>query len=134
MGKTIQTMKELPASERPYEKCVMYGPQVLSDAELLAVIIRTGCGGLRSTELAQKVLQQIPGKKDWRTISDVAGTTAGIEGIGRVKAIQLRCLTEITKRMMRSLDGEEILLCDNPAIVARAYLSMRFWRRSRFGF
>ena len=45
MGKTIQTMKELPASERPYEKCVMYGPQVLSDAELLAVIIRTGCGG-----------------------------------------------------------------------------------------
>lgn len=42
-----------------------------------------------------------------------------LEGIGRVKAIQLRCLTEITKRMMRSLDGEEILLCDNPAIVAR---------------
>ena len=49
-----------------------------------------------------------------------------LEGIGRVKAVQLRCLTEITKRMMRSLDGEEILLCDNPAIVARAYLSMRF--------
>lgn len=126
MGKTIQTMKELPASERPYEKCVMYGPQVLSDAELLAVIIRTGCGGLRSTELAQKVLQHIPGKRIGGLFQMSQEQLQELEGIGRVKAIQLRCLTEITKRMMRSLDGEEILLCDNPAIVARAYLSMRF--------
>lgn len=106
MGKTIQTMKELPASERPYEKCVMYGPQVLSDAELLAVIIRTGCGGLRSTELAQKVLQHIPGKRIGGLFQMSQEQLQELEGIGRVKAIQLRCLTEITKRMMRSLDGE----------------------------
>ena len=93
MGKTIQTMKELPASERPYEKCVMYGPQVLSDAELLAVIIRTGCGGLRSTELAQKVLQHIPGKRIGGLFQMSQEQLQELEGIGRVKAVQLRCLT-----------------------------------------
>ena len=36
------TLKELPISERPYEKCEQYGPRSLSDAELLAVIIRSG--------------------------------------------------------------------------------------------
>ena len=43
----ITTVKELPDSEKPYEKFLTYGPEYLSDAELLAVIIRSGsevCG------------------------------------------------------------------------------------------
>ena len=38
----ITTVKELPDSEKPYEKFLTYGPEYLSDAELLAVIIRSG--------------------------------------------------------------------------------------------
>ena len=45
MDKTKITMKELPLSERPYEKCMQYGAESLSDAELLAVVIRTGGKG-----------------------------------------------------------------------------------------
>ena len=48
------TMKEMPVSERPYEKCIQYGTASLSDAELLAVIIRTGGRGERATELAAR--------------------------------------------------------------------------------
>lgn len=39
------TVKELPESEKPYEKCLRFGAEYLSDAELLAVIIRTGTAG-----------------------------------------------------------------------------------------
>ena len=52
------TVKELPSSEKPYEKCLQYGPGYLSDAELLAVIFRTGTRGSTSVELAQQVLAE----------------------------------------------------------------------------
>ena len=48
------TIKELPADQRPYEKCSRYGCDSLSDAELLAVILRTGTGGSTSVDLACK--------------------------------------------------------------------------------
>ena len=50
------TVKDLPESDRPYEKCEKYGPSVLSDSELLAIIIKAGYKDLRVTELASKIL------------------------------------------------------------------------------
>ena len=50
------TVKELPKSERPYEKCERFGAEILSDAELIAVILRTGSKKERATELAVRVL------------------------------------------------------------------------------
>ena len=52
------TVKELPESEKPYEKCLHYGAEYLSDAELLAVIIRTGTSGKQSIEVAQEILNR----------------------------------------------------------------------------
>ena len=49
-------MKDMPAGERPYEKCLRDGPARLSDAELLSVIIRTGSKGETSLELAEQIL------------------------------------------------------------------------------
>ena len=40
-----ECIKDLPLSERPYERCERLGPEALTDAELLAVILRTGCVG-----------------------------------------------------------------------------------------
>lgn len=47
-------MKELPISERPYEKLEMYGSNSLSNAELLAIIIKTGTREESSVTIAQK--------------------------------------------------------------------------------
>ena len=49
-------MKELPISERPYEKLEMYGESTLSNAELLAIIIKSGTKEESSVTLAQKIL------------------------------------------------------------------------------
>ena len=46
------TMKEIPESQRPYEKCIREGENTLSDSELLAVILRCGTRGMNSLTLA----------------------------------------------------------------------------------
>jgi DNA repair protein RadC len=56
MSENYLTVKELPTSERPYEKCEQYGAGALSDAELLAVIIRTGTKKQRAIDLAVNIL------------------------------------------------------------------------------
>ena len=50
------TIKKLPSSERPYEKLELYGEKNLSNAELLAIIIKSGTKENTSVEIAQKIL------------------------------------------------------------------------------
>ena len=51
------TIKQLPETERPYEKLELYGEKALSNAELLAIIIKTGTKEETSLQLAQKILK-----------------------------------------------------------------------------
>ncbi len=91
-------MKELPISEQPLEKFEKYGVGVLSDAELLAVILR--CGGKETTAL--ELSHQILSKKEGNLLNLHALTLEEmmeIPGIGRVKAMQLKCITELCRRM-----------------------------------
>lgn len=116
------TLKELPVSERPYEKCEKYGAASLSDAELLAVIIKTGSKGERVSELANRILNYSKGKSgliglNYLTLEDFMS----IHGIGRVKAIQLLCVTELTKRMAKAHLPENAVL-NQPKEIARHYM------------
>lgn len=86
-------MKDVPQEERPYEKFKRSGAESLSEAELLAVILRTGCKGEKVTDVAMKILElgpffEIP-MADFRKLP----------GIGEVKAIQLKCIAEFSKRL-----------------------------------
>lgn len=96
-----QTMKELPLSERPYEKTEQEGAENLSDKELLTVLIRTGTKTERADEIALKLLNA------WGEDGLQALWSMGLEelknipGIGRVKAIQLVCVCELARRMAR---------------------------------
>ena len=56
-------LRNLPTMEQPYEKCLENGPESLSDAELLAVILRCGARGKTSLELAREILS-LPGKEE----------------------------------------------------------------------
>jgi DNA repair protein RadC len=122
MNKTYLTVKELPTSERPYEKCEKYGAGALSDAELLAVIIRTGSKNQRAIDLAVNILNHStsnPGLKglNYLTLRELTG----IKGVGRVKAIELLCLTELTKRMAKEVHKEKLRLI-TPQSVADYYM------------
>ena len=80
-------IKQLPLSERPYEKCLKYGASSLSDAELLAVIIRTGTKKENSIQLASRVINEIPGKKISGLFQMSVAQLVDIHGIGNAKAV-----------------------------------------------
>ena len=99
-------MKELPSSERPYEKMEMYGANTLSNSELLAIIIKTGTKNETSVTLAQKILalNKKEQKEDLKFLQDISiNELLSIKGIGKVKAIQLKAVCELAKRMSRPI-------------------------------
>lgn len=101
------TIKELPESERPYEKLQIYGAEKLSNAELLSIIIKTGSREFTSIELACKILS-LDGCKKENNLREILNHSIeefmSIKGIGKVKAIQLVALGELAKRMSKPID------------------------------
>jgi len=102
-------MKELPLSERPYEKLEMYGEKCLSNAELLAIIIKTGTKDESAVILAQKILKKITEDDNLKSLTDISiEELTKIKGIGKVKAIQIKAAVELAKRMSRPVNKIKI--------------------------
>lgn len=102
-------IKQLPLSERPYEKLETYGTENLSNAELLAIIIKTGTKEESSVSIAQKILnlRKNTDKDNLRFLQDISiQEFMQIKGIGKVKAIQLKAVCELTKRIARPIDNK----------------------------
>lgn len=108
--------------ERPYEKCEQYGAENLTDAELLAVLLRTGTKGENSLRLAQKILHP---ETDRGGLVNLPQWTVEqlrqVRGIGKVKAIQIRCLAELARRMAKA-EALEGLDFSSPNTIARYYM------------
>ena len=115
-------LRNLPTMEQPYEKCLENGPESLSDAELLAVILRCGARGKTSLELAREILS-LPGKEEGLLglYHCTRQELLQIRGVGEVKAIQLQCIGELSKRMAAA--GARKGLCfHDPASIADYYM------------
>lgn len=118
----MQKIKELKDEERPYEKCERFGPQNLTDIELLAILLRTGTKGENSLELAKKILYP-----DLFTggLLRLHGWSyeqlRNVRGIGKVKAIQIVCLCELAKRLAKA-GAEKELNFQTPETIARYYM------------
>lgn len=114
------TIKEIPYDERPYEKLETLGPSALSNAELLAIIIKTGSKEEKVTDLTTRLLASTEnGLLDLysKTIKDLMS----IKGIGRVKAIQLKAVAEISKRMSKETYKRQLNI-NSPQSVANLYM------------
>lgn len=104
-------IKELPEVERPYEKLELYGEKNLSNAELLAIIIKTGTKNETSVEIAQRILKlnYDPQMGDINFLRNMSlKELMQIKGIGRVKAIQLKAVCELGVRMSRPSNYKKI--------------------------
>ena len=98
-------IKQLPISARPYEKLKLYGASNLTDAELIAIIIKTGTKDENSVDIANRIISKIEvlSNLQYQSINELTS----IKGIGEIKAIQLTALCEITKRMLK-IDTNEV--------------------------
>lgn len=112
-------IKELPKSERPYEKLLMYGAKKLSNAELLAIIIKTGTKNETSVDIANRILLLSEKISDLANIS--VETLQKINGIGKVKAIQIKAVCELATRMDNSLNNLNIKVL-KPKDVANIFM------------
>ena len=111
-------LKDLPVTEKPYEKIENYGAQFLSNAELLAVIIKTGTKEKTAVEIAQELLLLDYKNQGLGFLKDISlEDLANIKGLGRVKSIQIKALVEFAVRFSKPNSIKKRVIT-SPEIVA----------------
>lgn len=125
------TIKDIPISERPREKLFNYGPESLSNAELIALIIRTGHGDATALDIANDIINL-----DERGIAYLADITyeelTEIKGIGICKATQILAVMEIGKRIKRIGYHDKVKIT-SPDVLANIVMDdMRFLNKEHF--
>lgn len=110
-----RTVKEMRPDEQPREKLMRYSSESLSNAELLAILLRTGSRKLNVIDTARALLNHTGNlrnlvRKEWQELR-------AIPGIGNVKAVTLAAVFELTKRIQASTLGERIKVqCPDDAV------------------
>ena len=94
------TIKDLPTDERPRERLVKYGPEALSNAELLAIILRVGTQEYSAIGMAEHLLSRFDGLKG--IASAGVEDLSEIKGLGTAKAAQIKAMVELGKRLAAS--------------------------------
>ena len=92
------SLKDLPADARPREKLLAHGPAALADAELLALLLRTGLPGQGVLQLAQHLLDAFGGLAGLLHAS--ATTCERVKGLGPAKRAELAAVLEIARRAL----------------------------------
>lgn len=117
------TQKELFKKELPYEKFLTFGPEALTETELIAIILRTGTRNCSALELAQKILMKASGKsKGLNGLHHLSlQELMEIPGIGEVKAVKIKCMAEMAIRMAKQ-KASDALKFDTPETVADYYM------------
>lgn len=117
-----ETLREASSERRPYELCLKYGPSALRDAELLAVILRCGTRGRTAVALAEDVLALCRHKEGLLGLLHLTlDELKELQGVGDVKAIQMQCIGELSKRIARQSAGKGVRL-SNPEAIAAYYM------------
>ncbi len=117
-------ISDWPAAERPRERLLALGAGALSDAELLAVFLRTGVRGKSAVDVARELLARFGGLGG---LLGAGRAAQGVKGLGAAKAAQLAAVLEVARRCLREdLRGGNAL--SSPAAV-RDYLRLALGAR-----
>ncbi|NIB39549.1 DNA repair protein RadC [Pseudomaricurvus alkylphenolicus] len=121
------SIRDWPAQERPREKLLEKGASVLSDAELLAIFLRTGCAGRSAVDLARELLAQFGGLRP--ILEADQDQFCGARGLGQAKFAQLQAVLEMGRRHLAEIMQSSTLF-DSPEAV-RAYLTAEMRHQPR---
>lgn len=124
------TLRDIPKEERPRERMLQFGAQVLSNSELIAILLRTGTVAESAVGLAQRVLAEAGGLRNLVNLRTEQLTN--IKGIGVAKALQVQAGIELGRRLAQSeLDPAEIVR--SPQDVARYVMEdLRYLQKEHF--
>lgn len=117
----MNRIKDLPEVERPYEKCLKYGPNHLSDAELLSAILRTGTNGLSAYDLANNIIRSDASRNILSIMHLSKEELLKIKGIGNAKAVQILCIGELARRISLERASHDLKM-NVPSSIANYYM------------
>jgi DNA repair protein RadC len=126
MEKALRIM-DLPENERPREKLLRYGPEILSNGELIAIILRTGNSSENIINLSNRILKEAGGLKGLLTSS--GEEFLNLKGIGEAKAAQLLALAEISKRFKSFQSGDQFRISQPKDAAELLMESMRYLKQ-----
>ena len=123
---------DMADDEKPVEKALMYGVASLSNAELLAIIIKCGTKEHSAIQLAQMILNKDPVYKGLQGLNYLSlDDLTSISGIKKMKAAQIMAVTEISRRMSRNSFKDKLKLND-PKSIADYYMEkVRYLTREK---
>ncbi len=126
---SFMTIQDMALEERPREKMILNGPDSLSDAELLAILIRTGTKQLNAIQLAKAIIKKAD---NIRYLQDLTiEELESINGIGQTKAVQIKAALELSKRIA-SFKPEKYKI-KNPWDIYKYYMeSLRYQYKEIF--
>jgi DNA repair protein RadC len=108
-------IKDMPTGLRPRERLVEFGPDALSAAELVAILLRTGWTGASALQVGEEIVKQ------FQSLTNLARASledlCRVKGVGRDKAMALVCAFALARRMAREIRPESPLL-DTPERIA----------------
>jgi len=114
-------IRDWPAEERPRERLLRHGASALSDAELLAIFLRTGVAGKSAVDLARELLRDFGGLRGLLD-ADRKSFARGI-GLGDAKFAQLQAVLELARRhIAESLQRDDVIQSPQDT---RRYLALR---------
>lgn len=112
-------LKNIPNEDRPRERLIKYGVENLSNEELIAIILKTGSKKNSVKELANNILCKV---KDIRELKNMRiNNLIDIEGIGKVKAIELLSAIELGRRVYESNDYKEMISLVEPKYIVNYF-------------
>lgn len=102
----MSKINEIPLMERPYEKMLMYGEKSLTNIELLSIIIKTGTKNISALEISRNLMKS---KENLRFLQNISiNELQKIDGIGKIKTIELKAVGEIAKRISKPIETNTI--------------------------
>lgn len=127
----MNVLEKVRQGDLPYEKFLRFGPESLTESELLAIILRTGTKDKSALELAQEVLALAdPSREGLLGLYDIPlERLMEVNGIGEVKAVKLKCITELSQRIASATARERISL-QKPDTVAAYYMEQMRHRKT----
>ncbi len=124
------TIKEMPEEERPREKMMKYGSDKVTNAELLAIIIRTGSRRASAVNLADKILSRAENLRELPNLS--IQELMEIKGIGLAKGVQIKAALELGRRIASSFRLETRSISSPKDVADYLMEEMRYYQKEYF--
>jgi DNA repair protein RadC len=127
MSNSYFTIKEIPVDDRPRERLIKFGPEVLSNSELLAIILRVGMKSESAIAMANRIISTNEGLQYLSTAT--VQELSKIKGIGDAKAAQIKAALELGKRLKNFRSDMKVKISNPEDIVEIVMEDMRYLKK-----